>query len=309
LAAQCASSPAARSTRKSPIWPDRFRGLRHVGQSHDPKAALIGSRLFANDTLGVLSATYEKRSLWYDQAKTTGWRQIRQVGATAAQCSQTVQTGCVDRNGDGMGDFYPDIPRYAMYRERTERYAFNGIVEWRPSDKFRLFFDNTYTRGLQTLNSQLMQINTFSALTPALTLGMTPVSTRATRPAMSSFSKRRWPTPTAQTRWACPIATSTAPLTARPIPARWGRNGRSPQADPACAGRLFMGAAYNDEIDVVGTQYGLTSVTVDYRNAAGAPTSACPPIPPIRRASTICKFSTNRARTSRPSAISIRRRL
>jgi iron complex outermembrane receptor protein len=29
--------------------------------------------------------------------------------------------------------------------------------------------------------------------------------------------------------------------------------------------------AYNDEIDVVGTQYGLTSVTVDYRNAAGAP--------------------------------------
>jgi hypothetical protein len=48
-----------------------------LGNRTDPKAALIGSRLFANDTLGVLlSATYEKRSLWYDQAKTTGWRQI-----------------------------------------------------------------------------------------------------------------------------------------------------------------------------------------------------------------------------------------
>jgi iron complex outermembrane receptor protein len=29
--------------------------------------------------------------------------------------------------------------------------------------------------------------------------------------------------------------------------------------------------AFNDEIDVVGSQYGLTSVTVDYRNVANAP--------------------------------------
>ena len=46
-----------------------------VGKTWDPKLAVIGSKVFAQDTIGVLvSATYENRSLYYDQARTTGWR-------------------------------------------------------------------------------------------------------------------------------------------------------------------------------------------------------------------------------------------
>jgi len=43
----------------------------------DPKFAVIGSKLFAHDTIGVLvSGTYENRTIRYDQARTTGWRQV-----------------------------------------------------------------------------------------------------------------------------------------------------------------------------------------------------------------------------------------
>jgi len=244
-----------------------------LGDRLDPKFALIGSHLFANDTLGVLlSATYEKRSLWYDQAKTTGWRQIRKVGATAAQCSQTVQTGCVDLNNDGTGDFYPDIPRYAMYRERTERYAMNGIVEWRPSDNFRLFFDNTYTRGQQTLNSQLMQINTFSALTSALSLSNDTSVNAGNAASYVQFQ---------QTPVANPNSTNALGVSYRNINGTIDRQTYtgtlgsewhvSPKLTLRARGGYSWARAFNDEIDVVGTQYGLTSVTVDYRNSAGAP--------------------------------------
>jgi iron complex outermembrane receptor protein len=136
----------------------------------DPKASLIASHLFADGTLGVLvSGTYEKRSMWYDQAKTTGWRQIKK--STTSTCTNLVQSGCVDLNGDGVGDFYPDIPRYAMYRETTQRYAVNSIIEWRPSSTFKLYLDTTYTRGRQTENDQFMQITTSSALSPTSSLG------------------------------------------------------------------------------------------------------------------------------------------
>ncbi|RVU04497.1 TonB-dependent receptor [Novosphingobium umbonatum] len=244
-----------------------------LGNRLDPKVALIGSRLFANDTLGIqLSATYEKRSLWYDQAKTTGWRNVRKVGAAAATCSQTVQTGCTDLNGDGSGDFYPDIPRYAMYRESTERYALNNIIEWRPSDKFKLNLDTTYTRGLQTLNSQLMQMTTFGAQTTALTLDPSTVINAGNAADYVKFVAPATTNPT---------STSGLGVTYRNILGTIDRQSFTGQlgAQWQATDRLTLKArggyswarAYNDEIDTVANQYGLTYISVDYRNASGAP--------------------------------------
>ena len=141
-----------------------------VAHRFDPKFALIGSKLFADDTIGVLlSATYEKRSLWYDQARTTGWRQIEAVQPatpTAQNClNGRNQARCVDLDGNGFGDFFPDIPRYVINRDLTERYAANAIVEWRPSDRVRAFVEGTYTRGKQTLNSQFLALGTVQAIT------------------------------------------------------------------------------------------------------------------------------------------------
>jgi iron complex outermembrane receptor protein len=244
-----------------------------LGNRMDPKVALIGSRLFANDTIGVLvSGTYEKRSLWYDQAKTTGWRQIRKVGAAATTCNQTVQTGCVDLNNDGVGDFFPDIPRYAMYRESTERYAFNGIVEWRPSDNFKLFFDNTYTRGLQTLNSQLMQVNTFSALTSALTLSSDTSVNSGNATDYVKFQQTPVANPTTSNALGVSYRNINGTIDRQTYTGALGSEWKvSDKLTLRARGGYSWARAFNDEIDVVGTQYGLTSVTVDYRNAANAP--------------------------------------
>jgi len=244
-----------------------------LGNRLDPKFALIGSRLFADDTIGVLvSGTYEKRSLWYDQAKTTGWRQIRKVGAATTTCNQTAQTGCVDLNNDGTGDFYPDIPRYAMYRESTERYAFNSIVEWRPADNFKLYFDNTYTRGLQTLNSQLMQINTFSALSSALTLSSDTAINGGNAASYVQFQQTPVANPTTSNALGVSYRNINGTIDRQTYTGSLGSEWKvSDKLTLRARGGYSWARAYNDEIDVVGTQYGLTSVTVDYRNSANAP--------------------------------------
>lgn len=150
-----------------------------VAHRWDPKFAVIGSRLFAHDTLGLLiSATYEKRSLWYDQARTTGWRQIEAV-QPATPTSQNCLNGrnqarCIDLDGNGFGDFFPDIPRYAINRELTERYAVNGILEWRPTDRIHSSLEGTYTRGKQSLNSQFISLGTGQAVTGG---GVNPATT------------------------------------------------------------------------------------------------------------------------------------
>ncbi|MDO6412879.1 TonB-dependent receptor [Sphingomonas sp. BIUV-7] len=136
----------------------------------DPKFALIGSKTFFEDKLGILlSGTYEKRSLWYDQARTTGWRQVdRNQPVMAPACTTDrigVDENCVDIDRNGFGDFFPDIPRYVINRELTTRYAFNGIVEYRPVDNLKLFVEGTYTRGKQKLNSQFLQLGTVQAAT------------------------------------------------------------------------------------------------------------------------------------------------
>jgi len=124
-----------------------------IAESYDPKFALIGSRLFLDDTLGVLlSATYEKRHLFSDNARTTGW--IRRAAAANAPAGR--QT---DINADGVTDWVPEIPRYIIDRRDTKRPAFNSIVEWRPNDSLQLFAEGTYAKGHEYVSSMLMQLN------------------------------------------------------------------------------------------------------------------------------------------------------
>jgi iron complex outermembrane receptor protein len=183
-----------------------------------------------------------------------------------------VQSGCVDLNGDGTGDFYPDIPRYAIYRETTQRYAVNSIVEWRPSDTFKLYLDTTYTRGRQTENDQLMQITTNSTLSATSSLGSDTAINAGNAASNVTFL---------QPAVANPISTSGLGVTYRNILGTIDRQtftgvlGAEWHATP----RLFFrgragyswAKAFNDEIDVVANQYGLTSVGVNYNNSSGAP--------------------------------------
>jgi iron complex outermembrane recepter protein len=127
-----------------------------IAESYDPKFALIGSRLFLDDTLGVLlSATYEKRHLYSDNARTTGW--LRR--APAAPPLPPLPPGRVsDINGDGTLDWIPELPRYIIDRRFTKRPALSSVIEWRPNEDLSLYAEGTYAKAHEYVSSMFMQL-------------------------------------------------------------------------------------------------------------------------------------------------------
>jgi iron complex outermembrane recepter protein len=132
-----------------------------LADEYDPKLALIGSKNFLNNTLGVLvAATYEERHLDSHNARTTGW--LRRA-PTATGAGATPGRG-TDVNADGTLDWIPEIPRYALDRRETDRSSFMSIVEWQPSDAVKLFAEGTYARGKEDVRSMLMQLGAGTGL-------------------------------------------------------------------------------------------------------------------------------------------------
>ncbi|MFL6618068.1 MAG: TonB-dependent receptor, partial [Povalibacter sp.] len=133
----------------------------NLADEYDPRIALIGSRTFFDNTLGVLlSASWEERHLNSNNARTTGW--IRRA-PTATGAGATPGRG-TDVNGDGTLDWVPEIPRYIIDRRETERPAYNAIVEWRPHDGLTLFAEGTYTKATEQVSSMLMQLGAAAGL-------------------------------------------------------------------------------------------------------------------------------------------------
>jgi iron complex outermembrane recepter protein len=142
----------------------------NLAEKTDPKVALIGSRLFLDNTLGVLLSTqYEKRHLYDATANTTGWLRFAAASTPAVPvCNAAASQGTVgaqsgarrnDFNQDGVCDWYPQIPRYINNRRETDREAFSSVVEWRPMENFKLYWDTTYARGKESVNNTLLQLN------------------------------------------------------------------------------------------------------------------------------------------------------
>lgn len=128
----------------------------NLAKEYDPKLALIGSRTFFNDTLGVLvSGTWENRHLNSNNARTTGWLDR----APTATGVNSLPNRSSDVNGDGKLDFIPDIPRYIIDRRETERKALSTVVEWRPTDNFKAYFDATYATANEEVNSSFLQLS------------------------------------------------------------------------------------------------------------------------------------------------------
>lgn len=144
----------------------------NLAQTWDPKLALIGSKLFFGDTLGVLlSGTWEESHQYDGQALTTGWlRQGKTVSAQglpanvcgsffAATAPTTCGAGYTDYTNTVQGDWYPQIPRYFNNRRTTLRYSLNSVLEYRPTDSLKVFWDMTFARGRENVNNQAMQLN------------------------------------------------------------------------------------------------------------------------------------------------------
>jgi TonB-dependent receptor len=133
----------------------------NLADEYDPKFALIGSRTFLDNKLGVLVAgTYEERHLDSHNARTTGW--IRRA-PTATGAGATPGRG-TDINRDGTLDWIPEIPRYIIDRRETTRPTVMSIVEWAPSDSVKLFAEGTYARAKEEVSSMLMQLGAAAGL-------------------------------------------------------------------------------------------------------------------------------------------------
>jgi TonB-dependent receptor len=131
-----------------------------LAEATDPKLALFGSKLFFDDKLGALIAVqWEKRHLYDATANTTGWNRVNPP--TSTTCSAPTTRGALrnDFNADGTCDWYPQIPRYINNRRETERRAVNTMVEFRPTDNFKTFWDVTYARGFEEVDNSLLQLN------------------------------------------------------------------------------------------------------------------------------------------------------
>ncbi|MBJ6122496.1 TonB-dependent receptor [Sphingomonas mollis] len=246
----------------------------------DPKFALIGSKLFANDTIGVLmSGTYEKRSLWYDQARTTGWRQIERFPTSATNPASTGclaarnQARCVDIDNNGFGDFFPDIPRYVINRELTERYAFNGIVEWRPSDDVRAFVEGTYTRGKQKIDSQFLQLSTTQAVANGgVDLANTTLGEDQTVDKVTFIGAAGAPGGLSATYRNILGVIDRQQFNGQ-VGADWDVTDQFKITGRAAYAKA---KAYNNEINATAVAQGLSSITVDYSNDQQAPNITLP---------------------------------
>lgn len=147
---------------KAPYVAGSVQGVySNLAEEYDPKLALIGSRTFFDDKLGLLlSGTWEKRHLNSNNARTTGW--IRRA-ATATGPGATPGRS-TDVNGDGVLDWIPEIPRLIIDRRKTERKALSGVLEWRPTDDFKAYFDATYATAKEDVNSSFLQLGASGGL-------------------------------------------------------------------------------------------------------------------------------------------------
>ena len=134
-----------------------------LAEAADPKLALFGSRLFFDEKLGALIAfQWEKRHLYDATANTTGWNSKGPVTATNPKgCSAAAARGARlnDFDLDGDCDWYPQIPRYINNRRETERRAVNTMVEFRPTDTFKTYWDVTYAWAHEDVDNSLLQLN------------------------------------------------------------------------------------------------------------------------------------------------------
>lgn len=132
-----------------------------LADDYDPKVALIGSRTFLDNRLGVLVAgTWEERHIDSHNARTTGWLRRPQT----ATGPNSIPGRHTDFNGDGTPEYISEIPRYILDRRETDRSSFMSIVEFQPNEALKLFAEGTFARGKEDVSSMFLQLSAASGL-------------------------------------------------------------------------------------------------------------------------------------------------
>jgi iron complex outermembrane receptor protein len=236
-----------------------------LADSIDPKLALIGSKIFLDGTLGVLmSAQYETRHLDSNNARTTGW--LRRA-PTATGAGATPGRG-TDVNADGTLDWVPEIPRYIIDRRETTRTAFNAVIDWRPTDEFKLYLDGTYAKGKEDVSSMLMQLGAAAGL---IDYANSSVGADNTVDHIELTSSAAFPLDLAYRNINGQLQREqyNAILGAEWDAENWKFDGRVTYA---------RGEVQNDEKNSTATIIGVPRVVIDYTGSEGAPNFTFPGI-------------------------------
>jgi len=276
----------------------------NLAQTTDPKLALIASKLFFHDTLGVLiSGTYEQAHEYDGQALTTGWLRQNVTNAPPASGAAPFNNGQgapanasgSDFNGDGIFDWYPQIPRYFNNRRTTLRKGLNSVIEYRPTEDFKFFWDVTYAVAHENDNNQALQLNDAGGIFnyAHTTLGadntvnhIVETSNGGTAPASGCSTGSFSVTPPTYVSHNDHANCLPLDLTFRNILGYLTRT----QIQTAVGGsynltseltvdaRLDFARAKvdNEETDSTGTQYGTPSSVVDYTGSQHAPNIQLP---------------------------------
>ena len=231
-----------------------------IGDHMDPRLALIGSDTLANGTIGVLvSGTFENRNVESHQARTTGWVQLKDANGAV-----------YDLNNDGVGDFFPDIPRYVINRLETRRYALNGILEWRPSDDFKAYVESNWTKSIQSVTSQYLQTGTSGGIVDTENTIIGPDNTVEYLVMTNNTSKAQTSQLGVSYRNILGDIKRTTYNVA--LGADWttGNLTLTPKIS------LSKAKAYNNEINATAAVTGMSSLIVDYSNGQNAPNIILP---------------------------------
>ncbi len=232
---------------------------------YDPKLALIGSKTFLDGTFGVqLSTQFEQRHLFSNNARTTGW--LRRA-PTATGPGSTPGRG-TDVDADGTLDWIPEIPRYINDRRETTRTAFNGVLQWRPSDSFEMYLDSTYARGREKVSSMLMQLGAAAGL---IDYANSSVGADNTVDHIELTSSAAFPIDLAyrNINGALEREQYNTILGAKFTTGQWTFDGRAYYA---------RGEVQNDEKNSTATIFGVPRAVIDYTGSEGAPNFAFPGI-------------------------------
>jgi iron complex outermembrane receptor protein len=244
-----------------------------LAEAADPKLALFGSRLFFDNKLGGLIAVqWEKRHLYDATANTTGWNRFGGTPATVPRpCAAPVTRGAQsnDFNSDGTCDWYPQIPRYINNRRETERRAVSTVLEFRPTDNFKTFWDVTYARGEEQVNNSLLQLNADGGLFDYANTTIGEDNTPTHIEFTGNGANGTFPLDLSY-RNILGSLTRTQYTTA--LGAEWKVGDFTLDARVDYA----SGKVHNDEINSTAQVFGLTRAIVDYTGSRGAPNISFP---------------------------------
>lgn len=128
----------------------------------DPRAALLISNTFADDTFGaLLSVAYTERGLIDEGSSTVRWQMSPYAGIVAGNPEPLV---------DLNRAFVPRIPRYDYYEHEQDRLGLTAALQFKPSDNASINLDVLYSEFNAERNEIFLEIPNFSTASNTMTV-------------------------------------------------------------------------------------------------------------------------------------------